>query len=63
MVVKRNNGSTTEGERIIPLFAITCGTIQVLKWIVAEVEHWNWLLKKLKVNVETKLVKNTKNNH
>ncbi len=26
----------------------------MFKWIVAEVEHWNWLLKNLKVNVETK---------
>jgi hypothetical protein len=31
MIVKKNDGSTTEGERIIPLFAINCGTFQVLK--------------------------------
>jgi hypothetical protein len=31
MIVERNNGPTTKGERKIPLFTITCGTIQVLK--------------------------------
>ncbi len=54
MIVKRNNGSTIEGERKITLFVINCGTIQVLKWILTKVEHWNWLLKKSNVNVETK---------
>jgi hypothetical protein len=28
---KKNDRSTTEGERIIPLFTINCGTFQVLK--------------------------------
>jgi hypothetical protein len=46
MIVKWNNKSTTEGERRITLFAINCGTIQMLTWIMAKVEHWNWLLKK-----------------
>jgi hypothetical protein len=36
------------------LFTINYGTIQVLKWIVAGIEHWNWLLKNYKFNVETK---------
>jgi hypothetical protein len=31
MIVKRNEGSIIEGKRIITLFAINCGTIQVLK--------------------------------
>jgi hypothetical protein len=31
MIVERNNGSTTEGERKITLFLITCGTLLVLK--------------------------------
>jgi hypothetical protein len=31
-----------------------CGTIQMLTWIVDEVEHWICLLKKLNVDVETK---------
>jgi hypothetical protein len=35
------DGSTIEGKRRIPLFGINCGTTQVLKWIVAKVEHWN----------------------
>jgi hypothetical protein len=39
MIVKRNDESTIEGERRIPLIAINCGTIQVLKLIVVEVEH------------------------
>jgi hypothetical protein len=33
-------------------------TTQVLKWIMAKVKHWNWLLKKLNVNVETNSHKN-----
>jgi hypothetical protein len=28
------------------LFVINYGTMPMLKWILAEVEHWNWLLKK-----------------
>jgi hypothetical protein len=56
----KNNGSTIEWERRITLFIINCGTIQVLKWIVVKVEHWNCLLKKSNVNVETK---NMINNH
>jgi hypothetical protein len=39
MIVKRNDELTIEGERRIPLIAINCGTIQVLKSILAEVEH------------------------
>jgi hypothetical protein len=31
MIVKRNDKSTTEGEKKITLFAINCGTIQVIK--------------------------------
>jgi hypothetical protein len=31
MIVERNDGSTIERERKIPLFAINYGTIQVLK--------------------------------
>jgi hypothetical protein len=31
MVVERNNKSTTKGERIITLFVIKCGTLQMLK--------------------------------
>jgi hypothetical protein len=31
MIVKKNNGSTTKGERIIRLFAINCGIKKVLK--------------------------------
>jgi hypothetical protein len=31
MKVKRNDKSTTEGREIIPLFAINCGTMQMLK--------------------------------
>jgi hypothetical protein len=46
MIIKRDNWSTTEGERIIQLLAINCGIMQVLKWILAEVNHLNWLLKK-----------------
>jgi hypothetical protein len=52
MIVERNNGSTTKGEWRITFFAINYGILQVLKWIVAEVEHWNWLLKKSNVNVK-----------
>jgi hypothetical protein len=37
--IKRNDRSTTEGGRRIPLIAINCRTIQVLKSIVVEVEH------------------------
>jgi hypothetical protein len=36
------------------LFTINCGTIQMLTWIVDEVEHWICLLKKFNVDVETK---------
>jgi S-methylmethionine-dependent homocysteine/selenocysteine methylase len=53
MIVERNDGSTTKGKKRITLFAINCGRLQVLKWTVAEVEHWNWLLKKSNVNVKT----------
>jgi hypothetical protein len=53
MIVERNNGSTTEGKRKITSFALICGIIHLLKWIVAKVEHWNYLLKKRNVNVET----------
>jgi hypothetical protein len=31
MIVKRNDGSTTEGGRRIPLLVINYGTLQVLK--------------------------------
>jgi hypothetical protein len=31
MIVKRNDKSTIEGKKRIPLFAIYCGTIQVYK--------------------------------
>jgi hypothetical protein len=31
MIVERNDKSTTKGERKITLFAINCGTIQMLK--------------------------------
>jgi hypothetical protein len=31
MIVKRNDKSTIEGKRKIPLFAIYCGRMQVLK--------------------------------
>jgi hypothetical protein len=31
MIVIKNDGSTTEGERKITFFAINCGIIQVLK--------------------------------
>jgi hypothetical protein len=30
MIVERNDRSTIEGERKIPLFAINCGTVKVL---------------------------------
>ncbi len=46
-IVERDNKSTTEGGRIIQLLAINCGTMQVLKWILVEVKHLKWLLKKL----------------
>ncbi len=46
-IVERNNGSTTEGGKIIQLLVINCGIMQVLKWILVEVKHFNWLLKKL----------------
>jgi hypothetical protein len=62
-VVKRNNRSTTKGEKIITLFTINYGIIQVLNRIVAKVEHQNCLLKKLSVNVETKSFKNMTNSH
>jgi hypothetical protein len=46
------------------LFAINCGTIQMLKWIVAKVEHWNWLLKKSnELMLSQCIIKNMKNNH
>ncbi len=51
MIVERNNKLTTQGKRKL---TINCGTIQVLKWIVVEVEHWNWLLEKRNINVEAK---------
>jgi hypothetical protein len=31
MIVERNDGSTIEGGRKIPLFTINCGIMQVLK--------------------------------
>jgi hypothetical protein len=31
MIIERNDESTIEGERRIPLFVINCGTIQMLK--------------------------------
>jgi hypothetical protein len=60
-IVKRNNRSTTKGEKIITLFTINYGIIQVLNRIVAKVEHRNCLLKKLSVNVETQSFKNMTN--
>ncbi len=47
MIVERNNRLTIEGERRIPFIVINCGTIQVLNWIMVEVEHWNWMLTNL----------------
>jgi hypothetical protein len=47
MIVEWKNRSTTEGGRRIQLLETNYGTMQVLKWILAEVKHLNWLLKKL----------------
>jgi hypothetical protein len=38
-IVKRNDGSITEGGRRIPLFVINYGTMQMLKQISVEVKH------------------------
>ncbi len=59
MIVKKNDGSTTEGERIIPLFAINCGTFQVLKWILVEIKHWKNRMLMLRQIV----IKNMRNIH
>jgi hypothetical protein len=42
----RNDESTIEGKRRIQLLVTNCGTMQMLKWILVEVKHLNWLLKK-----------------
>jgi len=39
MIVERNDISTIEGGRRILLFTIHCETMQMLKWILVEVEH------------------------
>jgi hypothetical protein len=63
MIVEGNDRSTTKGERKITLFITNCGTIQVLTWIVAEVEHWNYLLKNRMLMLRQKVIKNMTNNH
>ncbi len=64
MIVERNDGSIIEGEIIIQLFAINCEMMQGLKWILAKVEHWNWLLKKSnELMLRQSIIKNMKRNH
>ncbi len=64
MIVERNDRSTTEEGRKIPLFAINYETMQVLKWILVEVEHWNWLLKKLnELLLKQSIMKNMISSH